>query len=82
MSFFVQNLSLRFLTAGRIPNKSECIRGAFREKMMAQLANRISFKVIFHYTKEFITKTTLTVIPACLESFFKKDAGQASMTEH
>ena len=49
---------------------------------MAQLANRISFKVIFHYTKEFITKTTLTVIPACLESFFKKDAGQASMTEH
>jgi len=51
---------------------------------MDKLANRISFKVIFHYTREFITKTTLTVIPACLESFFKffkKDAGQASMTE-
>jgi hypothetical protein len=24
----------------------------------------------------------LTVIPACLESFLKKDAGQASVTEH
>jgi type II secretory pathway pseudopilin PulG len=32
-------------------------------------------------TKEFISKITLTVIPACLESFLKKDAGQASMTE-
>jgi hypothetical protein len=40
-------------------------------------------------TKEFISKTTLSVIPACLESFLKKDAGfirlrrtGASMTEH
>jgi hypothetical protein len=32
-------------------------------------------------TKELISKTTLTVIPACPESFLKKDAGQASMTE-
>jgi hypothetical protein len=29
---------------------------------------------------EFTSKATLTVIPACLESFLKKDAGQASMT--
>ena len=34
------------------------------------------------WAKEFISKTTLSVIPACLESFLKKDAGQASMTEH
>ncbi len=27
-------------------------------------------------TKVFIRKTTFTVIPACLESFFKKDAGK------
>jgi hypothetical protein len=33
-------------------------------------------------TKMFISKTTLSVIPACLESFLKKDAGQASMTEY
>ncbi len=38
------------------------------------------------FTKEFISKTTFTVIPACLESFplvgnLKKDAGQASMTD-
>jgi hypothetical protein len=33
-------------------------------------------------TKEFINKTPLSVIPACLESFLKKDAGQASMTEY
>ena len=38
------------------------------------------------FTKEFISKTTFTVIPACLESFplvgsLKKDAGRASMTE-
>jgi len=33
------------------------------------------------YTKEFISKTTYIVIPACLESFFKKDAGQAGMTK-
>ncbi len=40
-------------------------------------------------TKEFISKTTLSVIPACLESFLKKDAGfirlrrtRVSMTEH
>jgi len=37
-------------------------------------------------TNEFISKTTFTVIPACLESFplvgnLKKDAGQASMTD-
>ena len=32
--------------------------------------------------KEFISKATLSVIPACLESFLKKDAGQASMTEY
>ena len=35
-----------------------------------------------YVTKEFISKTTLSVIPACLESFLKKDAGQASMTEY
>ena len=42
------------------------------------------------FTKEFISKTTLSVIPALvpalsgisLESFLKKDAGQASMTEY
>ena len=34
------------------------------------------------FTKEFISKTTLSVIPACLESLLKKDAGQASMTEY
>ncbi|MBM4135321.1 MAG: D-alanyl-D-alanine carboxypeptidase [Nitrospira sp.] len=32
-------------------------------------------------TKEFISKTTYGVIPACRESFFKKDAGQAGMTK-
>ena len=37
---------------------------------------------IYSITKEFISKTTLSVIPACLESFLKKDAGQASMTEY
>ena len=37
---------------------------------------------IFLVTKDFISKTILSVIPACLESFLKKDAGQASMTEY
>jgi len=32
-------------------------------------------------TKKFISKTTYGVIPACRESFFKKDAGQAGMTK-
>jgi len=32
-------------------------------------------------TKEFISKTTFYVIPACRESFQKKDCGQAAMTK-
>ena len=50
------------------------------------LNSNVHYSLLFidklRVTNRFASKATLTVIPACLESFLKKDAGQASMTEH
>ncbi len=39
-------------------------------------------KIFIKYIKEFISKNTYNVIPACRESFLEKDCGQAAMTKN
>jgi hypothetical protein len=41
----------------------------------------IILRILVADAKEVISKNTLYVIPACRESFWKKDCGQAAMTE-
>jgi len=49
--------------------------------VLSLLRTRMSENTMSCLTKEFISKTTQIVIPACRESFFKKDCGQAAMTK-